>query len=228
MPRKTWEWSAAERAPRPAEGERVAKVLYSVSMSLDGYIAGPGGDMSWLTDHLGPNSLVDELIPQIGALLVGNRTFRGDDPHRGTDKEGKAFGGGWSGPQFVLTHRPPAQHTDGVTFVDDFDEAVAAARNAAGDKYVNVIGADVGRQCLQAGVVDEVLTMVVPVLLGDGVRLFDVAGGAQIQLERLDVTVAPGATSLWFRVSSPANPRVGPPARSRRAGAAGGAAVRNA
>jgi dihydrofolate reductase len=178
----------------------VAKVLYSVSMSLDGFIAGPGGDMSWLTEHLGPNPLVQELIPQIGSLLIGNRTFGGDDPHRGTEKEGKAFGGGWSGPQFVLTHRPPAEGVDGVTFVDDFDTAVAAARDAAGDKYVNVIGADVGRQCLQAGVLDEVLTIVVPVLLGDGVRLFDVPGGARVPLERLDVNAVPGATNLWFRV----------------------------
>jgi dihydrofolate reductase len=178
----------------------MAKVLYSVSMSLDGYIAGPGGDMSWLTEHLGPNPLVEELIPQIGSLLIGNRTFGGDDPHRGTEKEGKAFGGGWSGPQFVLTHRPPAAQVEGVTFVDDFDTAVAAAREAAGEKYVNVIGADVGRQCVQAGVLDEVLTIVVPVLLGDGVRLFDVPGGAQVRLERLDVTAVPGATNLWFRV----------------------------
>jgi dihydrofolate reductase len=169
-------------------------------MSLDGFIAGPGGDMSWLTEHLGPNPLVQELIPQIGSLLIGNRTFGGDDPHRGTEKEGKAFGGGWSGPQFVLTHRPPAGEIEGVTFVDDFDTAVAAARDAAEDKYVNVIGADVGRQCLQAGVLDEVLTIIVPVLLGDGVRLFDVPGGAQVPLERLDVTVVPGATNLWFRV----------------------------
>jgi riboflavin biosynthesis pyrimidine reductase len=66
-------------------------------------MTGPGGDMSWLTEHLGPNPTVDALIGEIGALLVGNRTFRGDDPHRGTDKEGKPFGGGWTGPQFVLT-----------------------------------------------------------------------------------------------------------------------------
>jgi riboflavin biosynthesis pyrimidine reductase len=69
-------------------------VLYSVTMSLDGFIAGPGGDMSWLTAYLGPNPTVDALIGKIGALLVGNRTFRGDDPHKGTTREGKPFGGG--------------------------------------------------------------------------------------------------------------------------------------
>lgn len=53
----------------------MAKMLYSVTMSVDGFIVGPGGDMSWLTPHLGPNPMVDELIGNIGALLVGNRTF---------------------------------------------------------------------------------------------------------------------------------------------------------
>ncbi|WP_336207529.1 dihydrofolate reductase family protein [Nonomuraea sp. LPB2021202275-12-8] len=56
----------------------MARMLYSVTMSLDGFIAGPGGDVSWLTDHLGPNPLVDEVIAKVGALLVGNRTFGGD------------------------------------------------------------------------------------------------------------------------------------------------------
>lgn len=84
----------------------MGKVLYSVTMSLDGVIAGPGGDMSWLTGHLGPNPAVDELQRNIGALLIGNRTFRGDNPNRGTDKNG-AFSGTWTGPSFVLTHDSP-------------------------------------------------------------------------------------------------------------------------
>ena len=95
----------------------MGKVLYSATMSLDGFITGPGGDMSWLTEHLGPNPTVDEVIGRIGALLVGNRTFRGDDPYKGTTKEGKPFGGGWSGPQFVLTHHAPDTPVPGVTFV---------------------------------------------------------------------------------------------------------------
>jgi riboflavin biosynthesis pyrimidine reductase len=60
----------------------MAKFLYSAAMSLDGFIAGPDGDMSWMTDFLGPNPVVDDLISQTGALLVGNRTFGGDDPTR--------------------------------------------------------------------------------------------------------------------------------------------------
>jgi dihydrofolate reductase len=178
----------------------MGKLLYSVTMSLDGFIAGPGGDMSWLTEHLGPNPVVDELIGDIGALLVGNRTFRGDDPYRDTPKEGKPFGGGWAGPQFVLTHHPPASPMPDVTFVSDFATAVAAARAAAGDKYVNVLGADVARQCLGAGVLDEILTLIAPVLLGDGVRLFHHPGGTNVKLERVSLTHAPQATNLWMRV----------------------------
>ncbi|WP_318307231.1 dihydrofolate reductase family protein [Amycolatopsis solani] len=169
----------------------MAKLLYAFSTSLDGFIAGPGGDMSWLTPFLGPDPVVDELIPRIGALLVGRRTYGGDDPHRGTEAEGKPFGGGWDGPQFVLTHRPAAP-APGITFVGDLAEAVAAAKEAAGDEYVNVLGADVARQCLEAGLLDEILALPVPVLLGDGVRMFDRPGGEPVALELL----APN----WYRV----------------------------
>ncbi|MEW9530222.1 dihydrofolate reductase family protein [Microbispora sp. NPDC049125] len=178
----------------------MGKLLYSGTMSLDGFIAGPGGDMGWLTAHLGPNPAVDELIGDIGALLVGNRTFRGDDPHKGTAKEGKPFGGGWSGPQFVLTHHAPDTPVPGVTFVGDLGSGVAAAKAAAGDKYVNVLGADIARQCVDAGLLDEIFVCVAPVLLGDGVRLFDHPGGSEVRLERLGLTQAPGATNIWLRV----------------------------
>jgi dihydrofolate reductase len=178
----------------------MGKMLYSVTMSLDGFIAGAGGDMSWLTPYLGPNPAVTELIDQIGALLVGNRTFGGDDPHKGTDAEGKPFGGGWTGPQFVLTHRAPAAPVPGVTFVGDLEGGVAAAKAAARDKYVNILGAEVARQCLAAGLLDEIFVCVAPVLLGDGVRLFEHPGGANVGLERLSQTEAPLATNLWFRV----------------------------
>jgi dihydrofolate reductase len=178
----------------------MAKMLYSVTMSLDGFIAGPGGDMSWLTEYLGPNPSIDELIGRIGALLIGNRTFRGDDPHKGTASEGEPFGGGWTGPQFVLTHHPPDAPAPGITFVGDLDTAVTEAKAAAGDLYVNILGADVAHQCLDAGVLDEVLVCIAPVMLGDGVRLFDRPGGTNVKLERLSLTQAPLATNLWMRV----------------------------
>ncbi len=179
-----------------------ARMLYSVTMSLDGFIAGTGGDMSWLGEFLGPNPAVDELIDSVGALLVGNRTFGGDDPYKGVEgKEGEPFGGGWSGPQFVLTHHL-RDAAPGITFVDDLEAAVRAAKAGAGDKpYVNILGAETARQCLAAGMLDEVLVCIAPVMLGDGVRLFDHPGGAQVRLERISLTQAPLATNIWYRVA---------------------------
>ncbi|MEX5720181.1 dihydrofolate reductase family protein [Geodermatophilus maliterrae] len=173
----------------------MATLLYSATASLDGFIAGPGGDMSWLTEHLtGPDPTVERLLDRVGALLVGARTFGGDDPNRGTDREG-AFGGRYHGPVVVLTHRPAAQAPPGVTFAGDLHDAVARARAAAGDGYVNVLGADVARQCIEAGLLDEVLLFFAPVLLGDGVRVLDHPGGTQVRLEPL-----PGETAHWYRV----------------------------
>jgi dihydrofolate reductase len=178
----------------------MGKVLYSASMSLDGFIAGVGGDASWMTEYLGPVPLLEDVISSAGALLVGNRTFRGDDPHKGTPKEGKPFGGGWDGPQFVVTHRAPETPVPGVTFVGDLDSGVAAAKAAAGDRYVHVLGASVARQCLDAGMLDEILVYVAPVLLGDGTRLFERPGGANVRLERLRVAEGPRLTAIWLRV----------------------------
>jgi dihydrofolate reductase len=178
----------------------MGRLQWQFTMSLDGFIAGPGGDMSWLSEHLGPNPTVDEVVGTVGALLVGNRTFRGDDPYKGTTKEGKPYGGGWTGPQFVLTHHAPDTAVPGVTFVGDLDSGVAAAKDAAGEKYVSILGAEVARQCLDAGVLEEVLVCIAPVLLGDGVRVFDRPGGTNVRLERLGLTHAPNATNLWLRV----------------------------
>ncbi|MEV7229787.1 dihydrofolate reductase family protein [Polymorphospora sp. NPDC051019] len=177
----------------------MTRVLYSATMSLDGYIAGPGGDMSWLAEHVGgPNPVADDLVGKIGALLIGARTYYGDDPNRDTDKEG-AFGGQWTGPQFVLTHRPPTNPVPDTTFVDDLTSGVAAAKAAAGDRYVNVLGADVAAQCLAAGLLDEILVFIAPVLLGDGVRLFHHPGGAHVRMD--EVTTAQGPVpTIWLKV----------------------------
>ncbi|MBM0276735.1 dihydrofolate reductase family protein [Micromonospora tarensis] len=173
----------------------MAKLLYSAAASLDGYIAGPGGDMSWLTEHLtGPDPAAERLLANVGAILAGNRTYGGDDPNRGTDSEG-AFGGRYHGPVFVLTHRPPVEPPPGVTFVGDLHSAVTQAREAAGEGYVNVLGADVARQCLRAGLLDEILILFTPVLLGDGVRMFDDSGGERVRLAPI-----PGESAHWYRV----------------------------
>jgi dihydrofolate reductase len=175
----------------------MAKVLYSAAMSLDGFIAGVDGDMSWMSAFQDgdddPSSA--ELAAEVGSLLVGRRTHDGDDPNKGTESEG-AYGGSWHGPVFVLTHRPPAEPYPDTTFLTDLPAAVTAARAAAGDKYVSILGADVARQCLEAGLVDEVLVFVVPILLGDGVPLFRQPGGAGIRLEPT------GRTAHWYRVVS--------------------------
>jgi dihydrofolate reductase len=178
----------------------MGKLLYSAAMSLDGFIAGPRGDMSWLTGYLGPDPTVDEVAGQVGALLGGSRTFRGDDPYKGTAEEGKPFGGAWAGPQFVLTHHAPDTPVPDVTFVGDLDSGVAAAKAAAGEKYVNVLGASVARQCIEAGLLDEIFVCVAPVMLGDGVRLFDHPGGAKVKLERIGLTEMRHVTNIWLRV----------------------------
>ena len=69
-----------------------------------------------------------------------------------------------------------------------------------GDRYVNVLGADIARQCLEIGQLDEVLTIVAPVMLGDGTRLFSQPGGRRVQLDQMSVTTVVGATNLWMRV----------------------------
>src|SRR4051812_29970512 len=83
---------AAAFQSHPTGESSMSKLLYSATMSLDGFIAGPDGDMSWLSEHLANSDIdVDQLMAGIGALLVGHRTFAGDDPNKGTDAEG-AFG----------------------------------------------------------------------------------------------------------------------------------------
>jgi dihydrofolate reductase len=169
-------------------------------MSLDGFIAGAGGDMQWLTKHLAePNPEAASLMDDIGALLVGANTNSGDDPNAGTDKEG-AFGGEYQGPVVVLTHNPPdgADAEKGTRFASDLASAVALSKDLAGDsRYVNVLGADVARQLIEAGELDEVLMFVAPVLLGDGVRMFEHAGGTEVGLRPLS---ASGERTLWFEV----------------------------
>lgn len=175
------------------------RVIYAATVSLDGYLSGPGDDMSWLIPHFGPNPDADELMNRAGALLVGRTTFGGDDPNAGTESEG-AFGGHWHGTQVVLTHRIPDEPVEGFEFIDDLERALARAKECAGDKDVEILGADVARQCLERGLVDEVVMIVAPVLLGDGTRIFHEPGGHQVDLRPTRVTQAGASTNLWFDV----------------------------
>ena len=174
----------------------MGQVLWHVTMSLDGFIAGPRDDMAWLADYLGPNPTAEEVLAQIGALIIGHRTYR-----LAKTEEGRPYGGAWSGPMFVLTHHTRETPAAGFTFVSgDIHEALDRAKAAAGDKYVVVLGANTARWCLDTGVLDEVLVHIAPILLGDGVRFYDHPGGTNVKLERISLTQSAQVTNLWFRV----------------------------
>ena len=168
------------------------KVVVNRAMSLDGFIAGPDDAMDWIFEYL-DNDAFPEVMQATGAMLVG----------RGTHEVGKRMSGDTDydgGPVFVLTHRPPDEPERGVTFLTcDLGEAVATARAAAGGKNLEILGADLAGQCLQRGLVDEVLVYVLPVLLGDGVR-FSTSGLGRIDLEPFDNRQSGPVTMLRFRV----------------------------
>ena len=174
----------------------MSKMLWHITMSLDGFVAGPGGDMQWMGDYVGPNPTVDEVLSQIGAVLIGARTYQSAR----TD-EGKVYGGAWTGPQFVLTHAAPDTAAPGFTFVSgDIGAVVRRVKAAVGNKYVAILGPSTAKQVLDAGLLDEILVHIAPVLLGDGVRLFSHTGGTSVKLEQISVTHTPKVTNLWLRV----------------------------
>lgn len=183
----------------------MAKVLWHVTMSLDGFIAGPGDSMDWIfrPQHRSPNPEAAEIVQSIGSILAGRRV--GYDLGRTTDlppPARKPYGGAWTGPMFVLTHHPPEDPDDpSITFLTcSVREAVDTAAKAAGDKKVVIFGANLAQQCLAEGLVDEIFIHLVPVLLGDGVRLFGHPGASPVDLEAASVTQAGQVTNLGFRV----------------------------
>ncbi len=176
----------------------MAKVLWHVTMSLDGFIAGPENSMDWMLGYGEENSEVDELLKRIGAVLAGRHTYDVGAVQERPEFR-RPYGGAWSGPVFVLTHKAPKE--PGVTFLSgDIRAAVETASRAAGDKYVVVFGADVARQCIEAHLLDDVAIHVVPVLLGDGVRLFSRSGGDPVHLELSRISRARQVTNLRLAV----------------------------
>ena len=180
------------------------KVVVNRSMSLDGFIAGPGDAMDWIFDFIAPDaSWLTEIAAATGAMLIGRRTHEvGNRMGAGKERGSASKDQGYpvSGPVFVLTHEPPDPPDPGVTFLTgDIGEAVATARSAAGGKNLEILGADVAGQCLRRGLVDEILVYVLPVLLGDGIR-FSSPGLARIDLEPVSSTWSVGVTILRFRV----------------------------
>jgi len=177
--------------PQTAAG----KVLWHFTMSLDGFVAGPNHDMSWLTGFSFPPGLVDEYVQTTGAVLAGRSGF---DSAIG---DARPYGGMWQGPIFVLTHHPEdAREADGITLLScPVEEAVRVALHAAGGKNVEVFSPTIGRQLLEKGLIDEIDLHIAPILLGEGIRLYDNPGGDPIRLHRVDGAGATAAVNVRYR-----------------------------
>lgn len=195
----------------------MAKVIFNMSVSLDGFVAGPHDEVDqvfkWYasgdTDFVLPGSeaypakisrasaeLIVEYTTTLGALLTGRRTY----------DLSKAWGGNppMRLPTVVLTHKPdPAWVKPGspFTFVTDgVESAIDQAKKLAGNKNVVISGASVLQQCLKAGLVDELAIDLVAVLLGDGVRLFNDHLSQPKDLALTRVVQGTGVTHLIYRV----------------------------
>jgi dihydrofolate reductase len=176
-------------------GFGTGKVVVNRAMSLDGFIAGPGHAMDWIAEYLTADAdAVREVMAATGAMLIGRGTY--EVAKRMADQDTTYDGGA----QFVLTHKPPDEPDPTVTFLTcELEEAVATASSAAGDKNLEILGADVAAQCLQRGLVDEILVYVLPVLLGDGVR-FSPPSLDRVDLEPFSNIQSGAITMLRFRV----------------------------
>jgi dihydrofolate reductase len=196
----------------------MTKVIAGITTSVDGYVAGPddgpgrglgeggerlhywvfGGPWSYESESLGEPTGDDaawlsEATARIGAVVGGRWTYEAAE-HWG-DKNP------WGLPFFIVTHRPEEEPPGGAfTFVAGVDTAIDRAKDSAGGKDVHVMGgADVIRQALEAGLVDELTIIVAPVVLGGGKRLFD-GFTRQLELEHLRVRQSPFATFIDYRV----------------------------
>jgi dihydrofolate reductase len=185
-------------------------------MSLDGFVAGPNDEVDrvfrWYftgdTGHVVSSGneefnmsqdgadLIEGAGKTTGALVTGRRTF----------DIAKAWGGKhpMDVPVVVVTHRIPQEWVkEGSPFVfvtDGVEHAVAEAKRIAGDNGIAVGAPSIAQQCLKAGLIDEIQIDLVPVLLGQGIRLFDDLGSEPIELECTKITPGPGVTHLTFRV----------------------------
>jgi dihydrofolate reductase len=191
----------------------VSKLIWHITMSLDGFIAGPDDSMDWVvgewsddgtdTRDIEPDrsSMAVEVMHSVGAILGGRRWY--DVAERSYDGVDGIYGGQWEGPVFVLTHRPPNDTAAGrVTFVSTpLAEAVATARAAANGKNVAVFGANLAQQCLGEGLLDEIVIHLAPVLLGDGIRLFEAPESRPVALRCTAVAESGQITDLRFTVA---------------------------
>jgi dihydrofolate reductase len=178
------------------------KVVVNRCMSLDGFIAGPGDSMDWgggrpLADFVAPDDFA-AVAAATGAMLVGRRTW--DVGARMEAEKPGSIDYPFSGPMFLLTHRVLEPPDPNVTILSgEIGAAVATALAAAGDKDLEILGADVAGQCLERGLVDEILVYVMPLLLGDGIR-FSSTAVARTDLEPVSSKRSGDTTMLRFRV----------------------------
>jgi dihydrofolate reductase len=165
-----------EFEPQTASG----KVLMHFMISLDGFVAGPGHTMDFMSKTTVRDGLLQESIDATGAILAGRDGF---DSAIG---DSRPYGGKWKGPIFVLTHHPEdARDADGVTILScPVDEVVRIGLEAARGKNLEVFSPSICRQLLPLGLIDEVIVHIAPVLLGDGIRLHDAPGGDLAHLLR--------------------------------------------
>jgi dihydrofolate reductase len=199
-------------SPVVMEYEDMSMVIWHITMSLDGFIAGPEDSMDWAVREWsdeGANTrdieverstMADDVLRSAGAILGGRRWY--DAAQRLFDGVDGIYGGEWHGPVFVLTHRDPDEAPDAsVTFLSTpLADAVATTQEAAKGSNVVIFGASIARQCLQQGLLDEIVIHLAPVLLGDGVRLYESIGTDPVVLTRTDVATTGQLMDLRFRV----------------------------
>ena len=187
----------------------MAKVLLDMAVSIDGFVGGSDGEDVGLYDwYFNPSEMsrpvIEELIETTGAIVLGRGAYGTGEDSGGWDDTPYAV------PHFVITHRPPAPRPDRTVefafITDGIAAAVDAAKQAAGDRYATIGGgADIARQALAAGLVDELQLHVVPLLVGGGVRLFDRFDHGW-QLTKIRVIDGPIVTHLRYRLDGPRAP----------------------
>jgi len=185
----------------------MGKVVAGMTVSLDGFMNDRNGSAQSLSpdfEELLEAPSFKKMIEDTGAVIMGRHTYEMADPFLWINDDYE-----FQVPIFVLTHTPPAKYPEGngklsLTFVTDgIVSAVAQAKQAAGDKMVQIIGGgDTIQQCLNAGLCDELAIDVMPVLLGGGLRLFENIDTDAIKLERISVEeIMPMRMSITFRVT---------------------------
>lgn len=183
--------SLPDTEPQVAAG----KVLWHFTMSLDGFVAGPNHTMDWMTRGSNRPGLGDEYVRTTGAVLAGRDGF---DSAIG---DSRPYGGAWQGSVFVLTHHlEDARQAEGVTILScSVEEAVRIGLEAAGGKNLEIFSTSIGRQLLERNLIDEIDLHILPILLGDGIRLYDNPGGAPIELDLVNGDDPAAGINFRFR-----------------------------